>query len=382
MYKKKLWEVEIEYDACKQRASARMLVQAENMTSKETSRCRRCDPLANSCGDETFMTVMELPIAPGYWRTNEFSPDMLKCVPKEACIGSSGSVDNSFETGRRLEALQLRGCVDAGASDECNVKVAVDDEAVLPLKQGVATPPFPPPLRNRRLQSATNSTGNWSLCYDYCRYAYDGDCDDGGPGSQYSACSFGWDCYDCGARYAGAPPTPVAPPPPGQGPRGSTSAPLCRPGHRGVLCASCIHKDSDGSGESYYKDAKGLCIPCSTADGTSAPQRHGEQLTSHLGIPSFLLTFILMIGFIFLIIGCIYACRHSRKRAFSRVREARNPEAAEMELKSANFWERLRHNRVVLVPKIKILSAMLQVCLTPRLVVHPPARLHVRSLPR
>ena len=31
-------------------------------------------------------------------------------------------------------------------------------------------------------------------------FAYDGDCDDGGPGAEYSACSSGFDCADCGNR--------------------------------------------------------------------------------------------------------------------------------------------------------------------------------------
>jgi hypothetical protein len=33
-----------------------------------------------------------------------------------------------------------------------------------------------------------------------CVYASDGDCDDGGPGAQYTACSLGTDCVDCGPR--------------------------------------------------------------------------------------------------------------------------------------------------------------------------------------
>ena len=33
-----------------------------------------------------------------------------------------------------------------------------------------------------------------------CRYAYDGDCDDGGRGSRYSYCSLGTDTADCGPR--------------------------------------------------------------------------------------------------------------------------------------------------------------------------------------
>lgn len=33
-----------------------------------------------------------------------------------------------------------------------------------------------------------------------CFYAFDGECDDGGPGSQYSVCAYGTDRFDCGSR--------------------------------------------------------------------------------------------------------------------------------------------------------------------------------------
>ena len=39
-----------------------------------------------------------------------------------------------------------------------------------------------------------------AICLDVCQYSYDGDCDDGGPGSEYSACNLAEDCFDCGER--------------------------------------------------------------------------------------------------------------------------------------------------------------------------------------
>jgi len=54
--------------------------------------------------------------------------------------------------------------------------------------------------------------GAW-LCTNGCYAASDGDCDDGGPGTEYSACSLGTDCDDCGLREA-LPPVPPSPPPP------------------------------------------------------------------------------------------------------------------------------------------------------------------------
>lgn len=38
------------------------------------------------------------------------------------------------------------------------------------------------------------------LCSNTCQYAYDGDCDDGGPNSDYSLCPCGTDCADCAER--------------------------------------------------------------------------------------------------------------------------------------------------------------------------------------
>jgi hypothetical protein len=38
------------------------------------------------------------------------------------------------------------------------------------------------------------------LCDDSCYWAYDGECDDGGPGALYVACAYGTDCGDCGPR--------------------------------------------------------------------------------------------------------------------------------------------------------------------------------------
>lgn len=41
-----------------------------------------------------------------------------------------------------------------------------------------------------------------ALCSNTCNYPGDGECDDGGVGSDYSVCAFGTDCDDCGPRDA------------------------------------------------------------------------------------------------------------------------------------------------------------------------------------
>ena len=40
-------------------------------------------------------------------------------------------------------------------------------------------------------------------CSNTCDYANDGECDDGGNGSEYDLCSLGTDCDDCGERGSG-----------------------------------------------------------------------------------------------------------------------------------------------------------------------------------
>jgi hypothetical protein len=48
--------------------------------------------------------------------------------------------------------------------------------------------------------AGTGGAGDRIFCTDTCSTAYDGLCDDGGPGSLYSVCEYGTDCNDCGAR--------------------------------------------------------------------------------------------------------------------------------------------------------------------------------------
>jgi len=74
-----------------------------------------------------------------------------------------------------------------------------------PPSTGTTPPPAPSP--------PPTSTGGG--CSETCNYASDNDCDDGGPGSDYSSCTLGTDCTDCGPRSpAPPPPSPPAAPSP------------------------------------------------------------------------------------------------------------------------------------------------------------------------
>jgi hypothetical protein len=63
----------------------------------------------------------------------------------------------------------------------------------------------PPTAQSNEIVETPSPT--WSLCFDGCEgFNNDGDCDDGGVGSNFDVCEFGQDCGDCGTRYEGESP--------------------------------------------------------------------------------------------------------------------------------------------------------------------------------
>ncbi len=58
--------------------------------------------------------------------------------------------------------------------------------------------------------ASNNGGGAGAQCSNTCNSANDGECDDGGPGAQYSVCAFGTDCNDCGPRSGGASQQPAS----------------------------------------------------------------------------------------------------------------------------------------------------------------------------
>ena len=47
------------------------------------------------------------------------------------------------------------------------------------------------------------ATAGQTYCSNTCDNANDGECNDGGPGAEFTACNFGTDCNDCGQRSIG-----------------------------------------------------------------------------------------------------------------------------------------------------------------------------------
>ena len=50
------------------------------------------------------------------------------------------------------------------------------------------------------LLQLSGTVGQRIECSNMCIYPVDGDCDDGGPGAEFTSCQLGTDCFDCGSR--------------------------------------------------------------------------------------------------------------------------------------------------------------------------------------
>ncbi len=93
-------------------------------------------------------------------------------------------------------------------------------------------------------------------CTDTCRFAADGECDDGGPGAQYEECTYGTDCADCG---------PGTEPSERRGYAGVSHALSLAAGEYWLL----VSDDGDGGGGGAAEDS--MWHVRATCDGGAAP---------------------------------------------------------------------------------------------------------------
>ena len=119
-------------------------------------------------------------------------------------------------------------------------------------------------------------------CGSDCVYASDGDCDDGGPGSEFSSCSFATDCTDCGVRAG------YALPPEGSYTAGCTPEANAQSSTGSLFffeptatcAASCYTRDCPSNDRT--RDCRGcrsgLCYPC-PLDAAIASFTGGSSLT-------------------------------------------------------------------------------------------------------
>jgi len=108
-------------------------------------------------------------------------------------------------------------------------------------------------------------------CNDQCRYARDGECDDGGPDSLYDVCELGSDCSDCGPASRGPIRTEVPMSPGGPGP-GMTADGACV----GVAVEAYALLDSEscrrqgGDWSSTHGECRGGTTACGAASDRDA----------------------------------------------------------------------------------------------------------------
>ena len=82
-----------------------------------------------------------------------------------------------------------------------------------PASPSPPAPPAPPPAPPSPPPPPPPPPSPPGTCTETCNYSGDGDCDDGGAGAEYDACSLGTDCQDCGIRVPDKPPSPLPPSP-------------------------------------------------------------------------------------------------------------------------------------------------------------------------
>ncbi|MFK7986977.1 MAG: hypothetical protein AB8I08_13210 [Sandaracinaceae bacterium] len=154
--------------------------------------------------------------------------------------------------------IRTRRIVDVSPQAERDLGASTDDTVL------VAWAPAGTPLGRVDVSSTAPAPGPTPTpaaegCSDTCRYANDGECDDGGPGASYAACALGTDCGDCGPR-SGDTRTPPPPPEP--------AASICSDTCTWANDGEC---DDGGFGAEYAGCALGTdCGDCGPREATSA----------------------------------------------------------------------------------------------------------------
>ena len=199
--------------------------------------------------------------------------------------GTVAMIAGYISTGADCITLRVRKCAD-GVAGHAAEALGLN----MPSEYYIAGQVAGPVLSGDGLSglSGSSSTGTSHLGSSSrpCRYRHDGDCDDGGPGSEFSVCPCGSDYGDCAERVTcdGStmqPPPPLpSPPPPVQlsschyrsdgdcddgGPGSEYS--LCPCGSDYGDCAERAYCDSGGGGNAVVASDGHAVV---TSDGTAA----------------------------------------------------------------------------------------------------------------
>jgi hypothetical protein len=119
--------------------------------------------------------------------------------------------------------------------------------------------------------------GDVELCTNTCVWAHDGDCDDGGPGSDFSLCELGTDCGDCGPRRVS----------------GSSAGTGCCCDPNTGVCTELVLGNVNDWESACGHDTPGNYSPgtCPTLDfrcmdANATNERTGESIVVHISFPS------------------------------------------------------------------------------------------------
>ena len=175
-----------------------------------------------------------------------------RCLECRPCGCSGGSCEGRLTANGRL-------CIRTCAFEDCTN-----------YRHCVAPPPAPSPPRLRPPPAPPGT----ATCLNTCRFASDGDCDDGGAGGEYHSCTPCTDCEDCGPRAMGSCYQPgghaglspfLSPPPPTASPRAAPPSPPMPPASAG--CSNSCFFASDGECDDGGAGAEfPVCTPCTDCD--------------------------------------------------------------------------------------------------------------------
>jgi len=234
--------------ACPHVAGAVALVRSQNptMTSTEVSEFMTCLATADvitglpAATVNTFLYTGSIlnSVSDCNFPPSPPSPPPAPSFPPGTCSDDCHfSGDSDCDDGGA--GAEYAECSLGSDCTDCGNRPDIDPAAPLPPPSDTDLSPVRPPP-----SPSPSPFGEGDGCSEICSHASDGDCDDGGPGSEYSICRLGTDCTDCGVRAwpPHAPPLPPSPPPSPTPPPSPPHPPKPPPGEMG----ECIQPPAGG----------------------------------------------------------------------------------------------------------------------------------------
>ena len=120
---------------------------------------------------------------------------------KTSCLDTCADGIDTLSSSAQRDWRDCQYCVEAELDDSCDANewgAAVFGPCDLDC-DNTGTEDYNDYFYSSFTDTMTCQGGN-AGCTDTCSDAFDGWCDDGGPGSDFALCGLGTDCADCGTR--------------------------------------------------------------------------------------------------------------------------------------------------------------------------------------